>query len=241
MHPSVPANSVRELNAMARAQPGQLNGASSGIGTRPHLAGESNAGTFGRPSRSDPPNVSTCPLSVGLPGLSRSIRTSCRYTRRASKLRENSLPPSTSRDSAGLGGDGSVRASARRLRPAVADRLRSRAPAACRRRPRERTQLRPIGEWAATKSIVTPRPARRVRCAGFAARPACGTRAAPGTTSAFRAAQSRYARPRVRRERLEPRVLLLQLLHPRAPGRAAAGRRPSSADPASARRCRARA
>ena len=39
-HPSVPANSVKELLAMARARPGRLNYASSGNGTVTHLAGE---------------------------------------------------------------------------------------------------------------------------------------------------------------------------------------------------------
>jgi tripartite-type tricarboxylate transporter receptor subunit TctC len=40
VHPTVPANSVKELLALARAKPGQLNYASSGSGTVTHLAGE---------------------------------------------------------------------------------------------------------------------------------------------------------------------------------------------------------
>lgn len=40
VHPSMPAISVPELIELARARPGQINYASSGIGTPPHLAGE---------------------------------------------------------------------------------------------------------------------------------------------------------------------------------------------------------
>jgi len=39
-HPSVPVNSIKELIALARSKPGQLNYASSGVGAPPHLAGE---------------------------------------------------------------------------------------------------------------------------------------------------------------------------------------------------------
>ena len=39
VHPSVPANSVKELIALAKAKPGALNFASSGAGAPPHLAG----------------------------------------------------------------------------------------------------------------------------------------------------------------------------------------------------------
>ena len=40
VHPSIPVRSVRELLALARARPGQLNYASSGIGSNSHITGE---------------------------------------------------------------------------------------------------------------------------------------------------------------------------------------------------------
>jgi tripartite-type tricarboxylate transporter receptor subunit TctC len=40
LHPSVPAKSVKELVALAKARPGQINYASAGSGTSQHLAGE---------------------------------------------------------------------------------------------------------------------------------------------------------------------------------------------------------
>lgn len=40
VHPSLPVKSVRELIALAKARPGQLNYASSGVGASNHLAGE---------------------------------------------------------------------------------------------------------------------------------------------------------------------------------------------------------
>jgi tripartite-type tricarboxylate transporter receptor subunit TctC len=40
LHPSLPARNVKEFIALAKARPGQINYASSGIGTASHLSGE---------------------------------------------------------------------------------------------------------------------------------------------------------------------------------------------------------
>jgi tripartite-type tricarboxylate transporter receptor subunit TctC len=40
VHPSVPANNVQEFIALAKAKPGKLNYASSGVGSNYHMAGE---------------------------------------------------------------------------------------------------------------------------------------------------------------------------------------------------------
>jgi tripartite-type tricarboxylate transporter receptor subunit TctC len=40
VHPSIPARSVRDLLKLANSRPGELNYASAGVGTNPHISGE---------------------------------------------------------------------------------------------------------------------------------------------------------------------------------------------------------
>ncbi len=40
VHPSVPVHSIKDLLALAKSRPGQINYSSAGIGTNPHIAGE---------------------------------------------------------------------------------------------------------------------------------------------------------------------------------------------------------
>jgi tripartite-type tricarboxylate transporter receptor subunit TctC len=47
VHPSVPAQSVKDIIAMAKANPGTINFGSGGLGTTPHMAGELFAITAG--------------------------------------------------------------------------------------------------------------------------------------------------------------------------------------------------
>ena len=47
VHPSLPVKSVKELTALAKARPGQLNYGSSGMGTPPHMAAEMYKGMAG--------------------------------------------------------------------------------------------------------------------------------------------------------------------------------------------------
>jgi tripartite-type tricarboxylate transporter receptor subunit TctC len=47
VHPSLPAHSVQDIIAMAKADPGKINFGSGGLGTTPHMAGELFAVTAG--------------------------------------------------------------------------------------------------------------------------------------------------------------------------------------------------
>ena len=40
VHPSVPVRSIKELIALAKSKPGELNYSAAGVGTNPHIAGE---------------------------------------------------------------------------------------------------------------------------------------------------------------------------------------------------------
>ncbi len=40
VHPSIPANSIRDMIKLAKSRPGELNYGGAGVGTNPHIAGE---------------------------------------------------------------------------------------------------------------------------------------------------------------------------------------------------------
>jgi len=65
VHPSLPAKSVKELVALARARPGQVNFAGSGSGSTPHLAAEL-FNTLANVNMVHVPYRGTSPAIVGL-------------------------------------------------------------------------------------------------------------------------------------------------------------------------------
>ena len=54
VNPAVPANSVKELIAIGKARPGELNFGSGGVGTTPHMAGEPFPLIGGRKNNNNP-------------------------------------------------------------------------------------------------------------------------------------------------------------------------------------------
>ena len=66
LHPSVPARTVKELIALAKAKPGSLTFGSAGLGTAPHLAGE----LFKSMAKIDMVHV---PLSISFTRKSRAV------------------------------------------------------------------------------------------------------------------------------------------------------------------------
>jgi tripartite-type tricarboxylate transporter receptor subunit TctC len=70
VHPSVPANSVKDVIALAKAKPGELNYASSGIATSTHMAAE----LFRYMTKTDMTHV---PYKGGGPGITAMIAGQC--------------------------------------------------------------------------------------------------------------------------------------------------------------------
>jgi tripartite-type tricarboxylate transporter receptor subunit TctC len=66
VHPSVPATSIKELVALAKAKPGSLSYASAGNGTPAHLAGELFKASFGL-------DITHVPFTGGGPGIASTI------------------------------------------------------------------------------------------------------------------------------------------------------------------------
>jgi len=73
VHPALPVRSVAELVALARAKPGKLNYASAGIGTPPHLVGE----TFKQKVGID---VAHVPYKGGGPSLQATVAGETQYS-----------------------------------------------------------------------------------------------------------------------------------------------------------------
>ncbi len=171
VNPSLPVKSVKELIALARARPGELNYASGGVGTTPHLAGELLA-TMARIK------VVHVPYKGEAPAIDRRHRAgtcrSCSRTSRRRRLRAGRQAARARRHVA--------QAFARDARPA--DRWRNRAcrasrwsdSSACSRRPRlpRETVARLNGEI----DKVLARPDIRERFASQALDPANMTRRA---------------------------------------------------------------
>jgi tripartite-type tricarboxylate transporter receptor subunit TctC len=70
VHPSVPANSVKDVIALAKAKPGELNYASSGIATSTHMAAE----LFRYMTKT---NMTHVPYKGGGPGITAMIAGQC--------------------------------------------------------------------------------------------------------------------------------------------------------------------
>jgi tripartite-type tricarboxylate transporter receptor subunit TctC len=89
-HPSIPARSIKELIAFARAHPGELMHSSSGTGSGPHLAGElfksmTHTQMLHIPYKGGGPSVIALVAGEASPSAPRSARASCRSCRRSQR------------------------------------------------------------------------------------------------------------------------------------------------------------
>ena len=94
VHPAVPAQSVREFVALAKAKPGAMNYASAGSGTGSHLTMELFKSVTGT-------EVVHIPYRGGTAGLTEVLEVTCKCASTASLHR----PPSTDPEAAAAGGD----------------------------------------------------------------------------------------------------------------------------------------